>query len=70
MTLLKKAAGQGHAYAMDKVADIHDTRKEHEQALAWFAKGAEAGLPRAMFSLGAGAYTRPLSSSTCALFLG
>jgi len=52
MALLEKAAGQGHAYAMYALGDIHDTRKEHEQAVEWFTKGAEAGLPRAMFSLG------------------
>ena len=52
MTLLEKAAGQGHAYAMDMLGTIHHVRKEHEQALAWFTKGAEAGLPNAMFDLG------------------
>jgi TPR repeat protein len=29
-----------------------DQAKEHEKAVAWFRKGAEAGLPRAMFNLG------------------
>ena len=50
--LLEKAAGQGHAYAMDTLGSIHYARKEHEQAVEWYTKGAEAGLPRAMFSLG------------------
>jgi TPR repeat protein len=31
---------------------IHDARKEHEQAVEWFTKGAEAGLPNAMHNLG------------------
>ena len=54
MALLEKAAGQGHAYAMDTLGSIHNVRKEYEQAVAWFAKGAEAGLPKAMFNLGIG----------------
>jgi TPR repeat protein len=52
-----KPLGQGHAHAMLTLGRIHDVRKEHEQAVAWYIKGAEAGLP-------AGAYTRPLFSST------
>ena len=52
MALLEKAAGQGHAYAMYELGSIHDVRKEHEQAVAWFTKSAEAGLPKAMFNLG------------------
>jgi TPR repeat protein len=52
MGLLEKAAGQGHAYAMYALGGIHDVRKEHEQAVAWFTKAAEAGLPEAMFDLG------------------
>ena len=51
MALLEKAAGQGHAYAMQMLASIHRTRKEHEPALKWDTKGAEAG-----------AYSRPLFS--------
>ena len=50
--LLEKAAGQGHAYAMQKLGDIHHVRMEHEQAAEWFTKGAEVGLPGAMFQLG------------------
>ena len=53
MALMEKAAGQGHAYAMEKLGRIHHVRNEHEQAAEWFTKGAEAGLPRAMFALGA-----------------
>ena len=52
MALLEKAAGQGHAYAMLKLAQAHNARKEHEQATKWFTKAAETGLPKAMFSLG------------------
>ena len=52
MALLEKAAGQGHAYAMDVLGSIYHVRKEHEQAVEWYTKGAEAGLPRAMFDLG------------------
>jgi TPR repeat protein len=52
MALLEQAAGQGHAYAMYELGCICDDRKEHEQAVEWFTKGAEAGLPRAMFNLG------------------
>ena len=52
VALLEKAAGQGHAYAMFRVGGIHDVRKEYEQAVAWFTKGAEAGLPKAMYNLG------------------
>ena len=52
MALLEKAAGQGHAYAMDTLRDIHDTRNEYEQAVKWAAMGAEAGLPGAMHNFG------------------
>ena len=52
MALLEKAAGQGHAYAMNFLGCVHYERKEHEQALEWFTMGAEAGLPIAMFNLG------------------
>ena len=51
MALLEKAAGQGHAYAMDELGCIHREREEHEQALKWFTKGAGAGLPLSMFNL-------------------
>jgi TPR repeat protein len=74
MALLEKAAGQGHVYAMDNLRGVHDTRKEYEQVVKWATKGAEAGLPQAMFALGccydlgegvaAGTYIRPLFSST------
>ena len=52
MALLEKAAGQGHAYAMVVLGSVHRARKEHEQAVEWFTKGAEAGLPGAMYDLG------------------
>jgi TPR repeat protein len=52
MALLEKAAGQGHVYAMNALGSIHREWEEHEQAVEWFTKGAEAGLPRAMFMLG------------------
>jgi len=53
MALLEKAAGQGHVYAMEMLGSIHDVRKEYEQAVQWFTEGAEAGLPGAMYNLGA-----------------
>ena len=53
MALLKKAAGQGHAYAMQELGCIQGVRKQHEQAVKWFTKGAEAELPQSMFDLGA-----------------
>ena len=52
MALLEKAAGQGHAYAMDALGIFLGQRKEHEQALRWLTMGAEAGLPHSMFHLG------------------
>jgi len=52
VALLEKAAGQGHAYAMLSLGDIHRQWQEHEQAVGWLTKGAEAGLPDAMFALG------------------
>jgi len=52
MAFLVKAAEQGHAYAMDALGKAHDARKEHEQAVEWYTKGAEAGLPGALFNLG------------------
>jgi len=53
MALLEKAAGQGHVYAMNMLAGIHDNRKEHEQAVEWHTKSAEAGLPQACSTSGA-----------------
>ena len=52
MALLEKAAGQGHAYAMYALGCIHAVRKEHERAVEWYKKGAEAGLPNALYNLG------------------
>ena len=52
MELLEQAAGQGHAYAMNTLGCIHLEWKEYEQTVQWFTKGAEAGLPGSMFSLG------------------
>jgi len=37
---------------MLELGTAHDVRKEHVQAATWYTKGAEAGLPRAMFDLG------------------
>jgi len=51
MALLEKAARQGHAYAMCELGCIHLKRKEHERAAEWWTKGAEAGLPNAMWML-------------------
>jgi len=52
MALLEKAAGQGHAYAMYTLGNIHRERKEHEHAVMWYTKGADSGLPDAMGNLG------------------
>ena len=52
MAFLEKAAGQGHVHAMYVLGETHFHRKEHERAVAWFTKSAEAGLPRAMHNLG------------------
>jgi TPR repeat protein len=52
MALLEKAAGQGHAYAMYWLGHCYCSREEHEQAAEWYTKGAEAGLPKAMYNLG------------------
>ena len=52
MALLEKAAGQGHAYAMLQLGFIYHERVEYAQALEWFTKGAEAGLPEAMHNVG------------------
>ena len=52
MALLELAAGKGHAYAMDTLGSIHRVRMEREQAMQFFTKGAEAGLPQAMFNVG------------------
>jgi TPR repeat protein len=37
---------------MQALGDIHYARKEYEQEVAWLTRGAEAGLPRAMYNLG------------------
>jgi hypothetical protein len=37
---------------MRTLGRIHRVRKEPEQAVAWFTKGSEAGLPDAMYALG------------------
>jgi TPR repeat protein len=37
---------------MDALGCIHRERNEPERAVEWLAKGAEAGLPRAMYNLG------------------
>jgi hypothetical protein len=52
VTLLEKAAGQGHTYAVHTLGCFHDKRVEYEHTAAWYTKGAEAGLPRVTFSLG------------------
>jgi hypothetical protein len=52
MALIAKAAGQGHAYAMLEMGSIYSVRNEYQQAVLWYTKGAEAGLPRAMYNLG------------------
>jgi len=52
MALLKKAAEQGHVYAMSALGDFHNEWEENEQAVEWITKAAEAGLPTAMHELG------------------
>ena len=44
MAFLEKAAGQGHAYAMETLGSIYDVRKEYEQAVAWFTKAERCRL--------------------------
>jgi hypothetical protein len=51
MALLEKAAGQGHACATQELGNIHNDWKEYEQAVEWYTKGAEAGLPASKFNL-------------------
>jgi TPR repeat protein len=57
MALLEKAAGQGHAYAMHALGELHAETKEHEQAVGWFTMGAEVGLPHALYDLGRGLHS-------------
>ena len=45
-------AADGAAGATSLGAAGRSPQSEHEQAVAWFTKGAEAGLPRAMYNLG------------------
>jgi len=52
MALLEKAAGQGHAYAMEELGQIHHLWKEDEKAVVWLTKAAEAGLADSMFNIG------------------
>jgi len=56
MALVEKAAGQGHAYAMCELGSIHTARREFEQAVKWFTKGAEAGLPDAISKIPSAMY--------------
>jgi len=37
---------------MDELGYLYRVRKEHDRALVWYTKGAEAGLPDAMYNLG------------------
>jgi len=60
MALLEKAAGQGHAYAMIVMGSILSARKEYEQTVKWLTKGAEAGCPAAMYSLGEAVQVEPI----------
>jgi len=53
VTLLEKAAGQGHAYAMLVLGDMYHEKEEYAHAVEWYTKAAEAGLSRAMFNVGA-----------------
>jgi len=38
MALIEKAAGQGHAYAMVALGEIHHEREEYEHAGEWYTK--------------------------------
>ena len=60
MALLEKAAGQGHAYAMFTLGAVHFLWNEHEEAVRWYTKSAEAGLPKAMFNLGRVVQVEPM----------
>jgi hypothetical protein len=40
-----------NVHAMAAVGGLYAQVKEYEQAVEWFTKGAEAGLPEAMFNL-------------------
>ena len=42
MALLEKAAGQGHAYAMNELGSVHLEWEDYERAVEWFTNGAEA----------------------------
>ena len=48
---MRKAAGQGHMYAMSALGNKHHVRKEYKQAVHCFTKAALAGLPQAMLML-------------------
>ena len=37
---------------MDALGCIHHVRNDHDTAVEWLTKGAQAGLPRAMYMLG------------------
>jgi len=50
--LLEKPVGQGHAHAMNALGSIYRMWEEHEQAVGWYTKAAEAGLPEAQYNLG------------------
>jgi len=52
MAYLEKAAGQGHAYAMGMLSEMLFMMNDEVRAVEWLTKGAEAGLPSAMFNLG------------------
>jgi TPR repeat protein len=39
-------------YATDMLGSVHRVWKEYEQAVEWYTKAAEAGLPRASSSSG------------------
>ena len=51
MVYLEKAAGQGHAYAMGSLSEMLFKMNDEVRAVEWLTKGAEAGLPTAMYDL-------------------
>lgn len=52
MTLLRKAADQGHAPAQARLADLLDAAEQDAEAVALYRKAAEQGEPAGEYGLG------------------
>jgi TPR repeat protein len=52
MTLLRKAADEGHAPAQARLADLLDAAEQDSEAVALYRKAAEQGEPAGQFGLG------------------